>query len=583
MNDTSYRPKRGLSLTARLILTILPILLAVMILFGRQSNLLYADMITDELAGQLELQLSSVASQLTSSLNEINRMGFYVYSHQQLRDELAEALLHPEEFTAADRIALQTDLISPMLQMLNSPGNYSYVLYPASEHVFCDYNQVRPLSSFPQDLPLEEMLSTGYGYTFYGMTTETVQSRIQTYLCITRVIYYPNSARTPLGLLVTYVRADKLEKGIESILPEDEAYYYRCVLENGQTVFAGGAHEDDMIFMQANTLGGKATLEYGVRSGLIREQVAQQNRALVRFAVIMLSAAVGLIALFSNLVLRKMHRVLFKFSRLQPGQELTEEPLAGRDEPALLDQTFTRLYRDYRSSVFAQQKMKESQRLLETNLLLSRINPHFLYNTLSAIRWNMPVENWGTIDELVAFYRGMLSKGKEIAQLSGELELMAQYLSLQRFTYSRKVDYVQSLEEGVEKLFIPKFILQPVFENALKYGGIEQSLHLKLCAWREGARLIMTLENDGTPIVEEIMRRLNGLNELEEDPLYTLNFDKSDAYGYGVFNIIMRLRLLFGPGYGLWHEHPEEGGTRARFVLPACEHPEMLLGWKKEE
>ena len=48
---------RGLSLTGRLMLTILPILLGVMILFGQQSNRLYADTITNELVEQLELQL----------------------------------------------------------------------------------------------------------------------------------------------------------------------------------------------------------------------------------------------------------------------------------------------------------------------------------------------------------------------------------------------------------------------------------------------------------------------------------------------------------------------------------------------
>ena len=73
---------RGLSLTGRLMLTILPILLGVMILFGQQSNRLYADTITNELVEQLELQLDSVASQLSGSLSEINRMGFYVYAHQ---------------------------------------------------------------------------------------------------------------------------------------------------------------------------------------------------------------------------------------------------------------------------------------------------------------------------------------------------------------------------------------------------------------------------------------------------------------------------------------------------------------------
>ena len=137
MKDHSLNA-RGLSLTGRLMLTILPILLGVMILFGQQSNRLYADTITNELVEQLELQLDSVASQLSGSLSEINRMGFYVYAHQELRDELARALFHPDDFTAADRISLQSDLIEPMMRMIDSPGNYSYILYPVSDRVFCD-------------------------------------------------------------------------------------------------------------------------------------------------------------------------------------------------------------------------------------------------------------------------------------------------------------------------------------------------------------------------------------------------------------------------------------------------------------
>lgn len=574
MKEHSFT-SRSLSLTGRLMLTILPILLGVMVFFGRQSNRLYADTITGELVEQLELQLESVATQLTASLSEINRMGFYVYANQEMRDELARALLKPDEFTAADRISLQSDLIEPMMVMIDSPGNYSYILYPLSEKVFCDYTNVRPMSAFPSELPLEEMLENGYAHTFYNMALIKQDKRWMPHLCITRVIYY--SDRTPLAVLLTTVRADKLEKAIHSILPEEDAYYYRCTLENGETVFEGGVRESDMIFMTKSTFSGKATLEYGVRPSLIDEQLARQNRELIRFAVIMLSTAMLLIAVLSSLVMRRMQKVLRKFSSLEPGCELTEEPISGRDEAALLDQTFTRLYRDYRAGVVSQQKLRESQRLLENNLLLSRINPHFLYNTLSAIRWSMPVENWGIIDELVAFYRGVLSKGKEIALLSGELELMSQYLSLQRFTYSRKIDYVQEIEEGASALFIPKFILQPVFENALKYGGGEETLHLHFRARIDGDLLIFSLQNDGAPIEEETMRRLNALNLMAEDPLYSMNFNKEDGYGYGVFNVIMRLRLLFGFGYGLWIERPPEGGTLARFILPACSQPEALM------
>jgi len=489
-------------------------------------------------------------------------------------------VLKPERFTAAERLALHSDVIEPMFQIINSPSRYTLTLYPLSDRLFCDYRLVCPIENFPKELPLQEMLESGYAYTFYHTATldASYSEERQSVLCITRVIYH--SDRTPLGVLCTQVLTRSLESAMQAILPEDDVFWYRCELSDGSKVFEAGEQTENMMILSSMIGSADARLYFGVNAGLIDHQILHQNLMLSAFAAVVMVVAAALIILFSALVMRRLRRVLGKFSRLRPGEELTEPALEGSDEAALLDQTFSRLYKEYYDSTRTQQKLKENQRLLETNLLLSRINPHFLYNTLSAIRWKLPVEYWEIVDKLVAFYRNMLAKGREIAFLSGELELMHQYIDLQRFTYSRNISYTEDIQPGLDMLLIPKFLLQPVFENAIQHSGKGESIcvHLQVC--RDGDRLILTLDNSGEPIDPEIARRLNEINELTEEPLLRYSFDPDDRHGYGIFNIIMRLRLIFGRGYGLWHERTAHG-TRARFVLPVCEKPDELQNWKK--
>ena len=571
------------NLTTRLLMVTMPVILGVLVLFSIRCGELYRSLINDEISKQLQLQVDNAAQQITSTLSEVNRLGAYLHSNQKMNNGLFKAHSRPEQFDTADRISLYKDVINPMLELTNNSNHYYYTLFPFSENVFCDYITVFPMKEFPPEVPLADILNDSYGRVFYHMISSKPmegsgeKARL---LCITKVIASGNG--TPLGALNANVYAQFLESPVKALLSEEGEYWYRCELSDGQIIFESGEQNDGMVFLSSSIAGGRAILRYGVHASVIDRQTVRQNQALVQFSMILILSAALLIALLSSLVMHRTRRVIRKFSELKPGAALTVEPLSGRDETAQLDQTFTRLYRAYYESVNAQQKMVENQRLLETNLLLSRMNPHFLYNTLSALRWKMPKEQWEIVDQMVAFYRGMLAKGRQIGLLSSEAELMRQYIALQRFTYSRSIDYQEQLAPDTLNLLIPKFLLQPVLENAIQHSAGENTLHLSLAACRENEKLLLTVTNDGVPIDSQVMERLNAMNETSaDDPLLQADFKGNDSGGYGIFNIIVRLQILFGPGYGLWHEQMAEGGTRARYILPVCSKPEEIEGWKK--
>ena len=131
-------------------------------------------------------------------------------------------------------------------------------------------------------------------------------------------------------------------------------------------------------------------------------------------------------------------------------------------------------------------------------------------------------------------------------------------------------------------LMIPKFLLQPIIENSVKLSTSETPVSITLSAKQENNNLIISIENNAEPIQEDAMLWLNALNEQDRPHLLRTVSSPEEPRGYGIFNVIMRIRLLCGSGYGLWHEHPESGGTRARFVLPVTCDAAFFLHSKKE-
>ncbi|MGN0802635.1 MAG: sensor histidine kinase [Candidatus Faecivicinus sp.] len=557
------------SITVKLLALLLPLMLAILLIFGNECNTLYADMISEEITGQIQLQLDSVAARINSQISELNRISLFIYANQDLRDGLSCATLDEEAFTAVDRLSLYSDVIQPMFHVVTSPSQYMMILYPASEKVFCDYYYVQPLDNFPDTLPLQDMIEQGFAHTFCNIAmVRGNYTRPQPALVMTRVIY--GSGGTLLGVLNTVIWISRLEAAIQTILPESGDCWYSCSLADGQTVFQSGELRGDMLQLSADVDRIGASLSFGLNTDVISAQTREQNRIFAVFTAATLAMAAAAIAVTSSLIMRRLRYVLNKYIHFPPGHALQEDALEGWDEAARLDQTFTHLYREYYASVQAQQQMKIDQRNLENSLLLSRINPHFLYNTLSAIRWKLPQEEWEIIDSLVAFYRGILGKGVENAPVYAESELMKQYVDLYCYTYSRNIEFTESLAPDAMVLLIPKFLLQPVFENAIQHSGENQALHIDLRVWCEDGRLIMTVTNDGTPIAPQIMGHLNALNGCESAPALGADGGAGEPHGYAIFNIISRIRLLFGEGYGLWYGLSEEGNTQARFVLPAC-------------
>ncbi|WP_277258694.1 sensor histidine kinase [Merdimonas faecis] len=112
-----------------------------------------------------------------------------------------------------------------------------------------------------------------------------------------------------------------------------------------------------------------------------------------------------------------------------------------------------------------------------------------------------------------------------------------------------------------------KLILQPLVENSVKYGfqDIFEGGWIRICVYMEEDELYLSVYNNGTPMEEEMAEKINHMNELPVTELQQTFADKKN--GYGVVNILTRLRLKYGDGAAFFCK-AEEDGTTCTIKIP---------------
>ena len=188
--------------------------------------------------------------------------------------------------------------------------------------------------------------------------------------------------------------------------------------------------------------------------------------------------------------------------------------------------------------------------------LKSQVNPHFLYNTLDTIVWlvegGMQQDAVDMITSLSVFFRTSLSKGKDIIPLSEEERHTLSYLEIQQSRYRDIMEFEINIPPELDGVMIPKLTLQPLAENAL-YHGIKNKRG-------KGKILIEGFDLDEDNMMIRVTDNGQGmtperLHEVQEA------IRTGERAGFGLAAVSERIKLYYGPGYGLKISSTEGEGT----------------------
>ena len=207
----------------------------------------------------------------------------------------------------------------------------------------------------------------------------------------------------------------------------------------------------------------------------------------------------------------------------------------------------------------------EEKRKSEFDSLQAQITPHFLYNTLDIIVWQIENEKQSeavhTVTALARFFRLSLGKGKNIVTVKDEIDHVKNYLMIQHMRFKNKFDYEFDIAEDVLELPSLKLMLQPLVENAIYHGMefMDGDGLIMVKAWREEDELYLSVADNGLGMTEDKVEMiLTGKS----------SSGNGRGSGIGVKNVNERIKLYFGEAYGLTIDSEPDEGTKVTIHLP---------------
>lgn len=200
----------------------------------------------------------------------------------------------------------------------------------------------------------------------------------------------------------------------------------------------------------------------------------------------------------------------------------------------------------------------------ELKNLQKEINPHFLYNVIDSVCWminlNRTQEAEWMLHLLSNLYRSILHQTSDsLIPLAKEIEHTENYMQLQRICLSGKVNFTEDIQEGLEDVYVTKFVLQPMLENAILHGFFDQNITgtISLAVYTEDEDIIYVIYDDGA-----------GADPIEIESLLETGFDHHGEKKVALYNINQRIRIRFGKKYGITYHRPTSGGSVFRIRQP---------------
>lgn len=156
------------------------------------------------------------------------------------------------------------------------------------------------------------------------------------------------------------------------------------------------------------------------------------------------------------------------------------------------------------------QRANELKSRAELDVLQAKVNPHFLYNALNAVAGLIKEEpsraERMTINLSKLFRHSMNYKQEILVPLKEEIELLNTYLEIEKERFGDRIDFSIKIEHALEEAAIPRFLLQPLVENALKHGlhAHPQGAALKINIYSVSGFLCIEVADNGIPFPDDL-------------------------------------------------------------------------------
>ncbi|MCK8485891.1 sensor histidine kinase [Paenibacillus sp. MBLB2552] len=305
------------------------------------------------------------------------------------------------------------------------------------------------------------------------------------------------------------------------------------------------------------------------RQDLNVELVETKRYLLIVISILIIVSAV-VASLVSRTFSKPLKQLIREMKQVEIGNFRGMVNVSSYQEINILVASFNRMVSRIEELIERVKVSSVSEKNAELHALQSQVNPHFLYNTLDMIYWLLDEKENDRLGELILSLSSMFrysSEWKDGAKvtLREELEQIHHYLTIILIRLEGRLRVETSVDERWLDIRLPKMTVQPIIENAVKYGleSLKRQGVLKLYTLEVGDVLKIIVEDNGNGMNAERLAWLKqSLNRQIPKESGT------GSSGIGLQNLHRRIQHMFGERYGLEIESVPDEGTKVAVMLP---------------
>ena len=461
------------------------------------------------------------------------------------------------------------------------PENMDYFAYRCNHTVIGNYQyNIRKESWY-------DTVRNGNGRPYIiGVHTENAASASWKVLSVARSILDPSNGKY-LGMIVIDCAVESFadlwdsspysesiitvaDKSGNFILPQN-LEYTEGLVEELQNFSEEGENLNTLRFDNQTWYVAVTKLNYieGYVYQLVPITDALKNMAYVFLAVLAAVIFIGALLIFisakiSNTITQPINRLIVQMETVESGN-LSLQPEVYHGEMQVLAEKFDHMVSQVHMMFEEVKETEKEKREMEMLALQAQINPHFLYNTLNSILWLSELQGADKVtqmlDSLIKVLQYTVDNTKEFVRVRDEVAFIHNYVRILNFRYFERFSFIFDIKEDTLEYEMPRFILQPLVENAVLHGFDNNDLNatVKLSIHLQDGELFLCVSDDGRGMPEEKIREI----------LHTDSSSKKSLNKIGLYNVNQRICLTYGEEYAIHIDSKVGCFTKVTVRIPA--------------
>ena len=288
---------------------------------------------------------------------------------------------------------------------------------------------------------------------------------------------------------------------------------------------------------------------------------------LIIAVILVIFIAIGSIAYYSTGKMAKKYtrdidEIASAFEKVQKGELDIALHIGSSAEFRSIGKDFNLMLDSLKKQITQNQELAEHVAFAQVKQLESQFNPHFLFNTLDNIRFMTKIDLAAADKMIVSLSRLLrysIRDAREELTVREDLDNLQGYLNILQIRFNKRFSYEINIADEIMECLIPKLLIQPLLENAVKYGFAgRDTLHVIIKGYQQNNRIIFVCQDNGAGIEKDLLWEIRN----------QLTMEKNTSTHLGLYNIHRRIQLIYKSDYGMKIDSRENEGVTVQLMLP---------------